>query len=79
MTGREQNHSTKITADIIKPFNGEGDVCICLKKLELVVKLTGVAEEAMFIPLYLEGGALAVYMEMEEADQSSASKIKKIS
>ena len=41
-----------------------------------MAKLTGVANEALFTPLYLEGGgALAVYMEMEESDQSDASKI----
>ena len=75
MTGREQNTSTKITTDLNKPFYGDGEVCVWIKKVELVAKLTGVANEALFIPLYLEGGALAVcmVMEMEESDQSDAS------
>ena len=78
MSGTEQSQgsSTKISTDIIKTFKGEGDICAWLKKVELVVKLTGVKDEALFIPLYLEGGALAVYMEMEEVDQKDASKIK---
>ena len=78
MTGTEQNQgsTTKISTDIIKTFKGEGDISAWLKKVELVVKLTGVKDEALFIPLYLEEGALAVYLEMEEADQKVASKIK---
>ena len=67
---------TRISADMIKPFNGDGDVIAWLKKVELVSRLTGVKDEALFIPLYLEGGALAVYMEMTSADQSSASAVK---
>ena len=76
MTGKEQNAGAKITTDIIKPFYGDGDVCVWIKKGELVAKLTGVPNEPLFIPLYLEGGALAVYMEVEASDQSDASKIK---
>ena len=76
MSGTEQGSTTKISTDIIKTFKGEGDICAWLKKVELVVKLTGVKDEALFIPLYLEEGALAVYLEMEEADQKVASKIK---
>ena len=78
MTGTEQSQgsTTKISTDIIKTFKGEGDISAWLKKVELVVKLTGVKDEALFIPLYLEEGALAVYLEMEEADQKVASKIK---
>ena len=47
-----------------------------MKKVELVAKLTGVKDVALFLPLYLEGGALAVYMEMSDVDQSDAGKIK---
>ena len=78
MAGPEpsQSPSTRISTDIIRTFKGEGDVSAWLKKVELVVKLTGHKDEALFIPLYLEEGALAVYMEMEEEDQKDASKIK---
>ena len=74
MSGTEQGQgsNTKISTDIIRTFKGEGDVCAWLKKVELVVKLTGHKDEALFIPLYLEEGALAVYMEMEEEDQKNS-------
>ena len=68
--------SARVTSDMIKPFNGEGDVVVWLKKAELVAKLTKVTDEACFIPLYLEGGALSVYMEMSDKDQQDAAKIK---
>ena len=68
--------NTRISSEMIRPFSGEGDVVVWLKKVELVAKLTQVKDEASFIPLYLEGGALSVYMEMEETDQQDAKKIK---
>lgn len=61
---------------MIKPFKGEGDVVAWLKKIELVAKLTKVGDLASFIPLYLEDGALAVYLEMEEDGQKNAETIK---
>ena len=76
MDGKGAMGSTRITSDMVKPFNGEGDVVVWLKKVELVAKLTKVTDEACFIPLYLEGGALSVYMEMSDEDQKDASKIK---
>ena len=68
--------ASTISNNMIKPFNGEGDVVGWLKKIELVAKLTKVEDEALFIPLYLEGGALAMYLEMSDTDQSSATAIK---
>ena len=68
---------TKISTDMVKPFSGDGDVVAWLQKVELVAKLTKVEDLASFIPLYLEGGALAVYMEMSSVEQGSADHIKK--
>ena len=68
--------STKITAEMIKPFNGEGDMTAWLQKVKLVAKLSKVTELESFIPLYLEDGALAVYLEMSVAEQSDAEKIE---
>ena len=43
MTGDDKSQSVnKISTDMIKPFNGEGDVASLLKKVKLVGKLTGV-------------------------------------
>ena len=59
--------ASKISVEkMIKPFTGEGDVMAWLQKVELVAKLTGEKDLACFIPLYLEDGALAVYLEMPE-------------
>jgi len=64
-------------ASVLTPFNGEGDVTAWLSKVELVVKLTKKkADLAAIIPLYLEGGALAVYLELSAEDQLDADKIK---
>ena len=68
--------ATKITTDMIKPFNGEGDFVSWLQKVKLVAKLSKVTELHNFIPLYLEGDALAVYMGMSEKNQEDAAKIE---
>ena len=62
--------------DVIKPFSGGKGVSEWLEKVELVAKLTDVKDAANYIPLFLEGGALAVYMEMSEADRLKPEKIK---
>jgi len=62
---------------VIKPYDGEGDVMAWLSKIELVAKLTKTADLARLIPLYLEGGALAVYLEMSTDVQEDVEKLKK--
>ena len=42
----------------------------------MICTLTNKQEEAKVIPLYLEGGALATFMEMNKADRLDAGKIK---
>ena len=66
----------KVSGDMVRPFTGEGDVVAWLQKIKLVAKLGGIAELANFMPLYLEGSAMAVYLEMPEADQADAAKIE---
>ena len=65
-----------ISNDIIKPFSSEGDVVAWLKKVRLVVKLQQMDDVANLLPLYLEGDALALYMEMEEDDHNQIEQIK---
>ena len=67
----------KISSDMVKPFNGDGDVVAWIKKVELVAKLTGITDLSLFLPLYLEGGALAVYLEMNDSEQKDADAIVK--
>ena len=62
--------------NMIKPFCGEGDVVAWIKKVELVAKLQKIEDVATVIPLFLEGDALALYLEMNERDQEDADKIR---
>ena len=64
------------TERMIKPFSGEGDVHAWLTKVELVARLTDIKDVALLIPLYLEGGALAVYLELPAVEQSNLEKLK---
>ena len=55
-----------LSSDSLRPFTGKGDVVMWLNKLKLVVKLQKIEDIATLIPMYLEGNALAVYLEMGE-------------
>ena len=63
-------------SEVMKPFNGEGDVISWIKKAKLVAKLKNIDDLASFLPLYLEGDALLLYLEMSEADQKVGGKIE---
>lgn len=69
--------AAKISSDMIRPFTGEGDVVAWLKKVNLVAKLAKITELADFIPLYLEGSALALYLELSTTAQQDAAAIEK--
>ena len=66
----------KITNEMMKSFNGDGDLVAWIAKAKLVAKLAKITDLASFLPLYLEGDALAVYLEMSDADQSDCQKIE---
>ena len=67
----------KINGDIVKPFSGDGDIVAWLQKVTLVAKLQKIEDLAVFIPLYLEGDALALYLELSNDEQKDdAKKIK---
>ena len=66
----------RVGSDILKPFSGEGDVVAWLKKVRLVARLQHVDDVASLLSLYLEGDALALYMEMKEEDQKDFSLIE---
>ena len=68
----------KLSTDkIITGFSGDGDVAAWLAKVELVARLTGEKDLATFIPLYLEGSALALYLELAEEKRADAALLKK--
>ena len=60
---------TSVSTDMIKPYNGSGDVVAWIKKVKLVARLKRVNDVASLLPLYLEGDALALYLEMSDDDQ----------
>ena len=59
----------------LKHFDGEGDVSAWLAKIELVASLTDVKDVAKLVPLYLEGGALSLYLELEESKKKDYSQL----
>ena len=66
----------KITPEMLKAFSGDGDLVSWIAKAKLVAKLSKITDLASFIPLYLDGDALALYLEMDDADQQDADKIE---
>ena len=65
----------KISSDMIRPFNGEGDIVGWVEKVKLVAALTGVTDVAKLLPLYLEGPALSVYLEMAAGEKGKIDSI----
>lgn len=64
------------TRQMVRCFDGTGDVSSWLKKATLVAKLKEIKRLECFYPLYLEGDAFAVYDQMDDADKEDASKIE---
>ena len=58
----------KLTKEMIRPFNGKGDLVAWMKKLKLVAKLQKTSDLASFDPLFLDGDTLALYLEMSAQD-----------
>ena len=65
--------------DVMRTYDGSGDVASWLTKLKLVTKLKKKDEDlANIIPLYLEGPAFDVYEQMDEGKKSDAEEVQKI-
>ncbi|XP_054267042.1 uncharacterized protein LOC128989196 [Macrosteles quadrilineatus] len=62
-------------SDLVKLYDGEGDFSEWLKKLELVCKLQKVKELQSVLPLFLSGGAFAVYDGLTDAVKSDYSAL----
>ena len=58
-------------SNIIKPFCSEGDVVVWLRKFDLETKWQNMDNVVAVIPLFLEGDALALCLELSEQDQDS--------
>ena len=66
----------KVSGEMIRSYDGSGDTVAWLTKAKLVADLMGIENVASFIPLYLEGDALALYLEMPDTDKKSLPKIE---
>lgn len=72
----DDQRSCSINTDMIRPFDGTGDIVAWIKKVKLVAKLKGVEDVASLLPLYLEGDALALYLELGETEQLNLRSIE---
>jgi len=68
--------------DAVRRYNGEGDVVAWVERFELIVKLQTKPDEApcdqaMVLPLFLEGAAYEVYAQMTAELRKDATALKK--
>ncbi len=66
----------RLSSDMVKSFDSEGDLMAWLAKLKLVVRLQKIPDLANVIPLFLEGDALALYLQLIVEDQVDAVKLE---
>ena len=64
-------------SDVIKIYDGSGDVVQWIQKVELVAKLQKIDDLTEFLPLFLSGPALAVYQQLDDFSKDDASTIKR--
>ena len=70
------NVTVKCT-DLIRQYDGTGDFTEWLQKLELVAKLQKIDKLEQFLPLFLSGGAFAVYQGLSQANKEDYDKVKR--
>ena len=68
--------NVKLLSDLVRPFNGQGDIMEWLSKLELIADLRDVDRLEKVIPLFLEGSAHCLYVELSDSEKKSAQAIK---
>ena len=62
--------------DVVKNFDGKGDVTEWLKKLKLVCEMQKVKDVSHILPLFLEGAAFSVYDQLSDWKKRDATEIK---
>ena len=62
---------------LIKPFEGQGDLEQWLKKFSMVCKMMKWTDEVEYLPLMLTGEAFVVFDQMPEDDKSDVEKVKR--
>lgn len=69
-------HNVTVGRDMVRPFDGTGDFIAWFTKVELIADINNVTKIASLIPVFLEGDALAIYLEMKKEDRKDLDKIK---
>ena len=62
--------------DVVRRFDGSGDVVVWLERLEMVAELQKLGDLSVVIPLFLEGAAYDVYAQMDASVRRDAEKLK---
>ena len=63
--------------DLIRCFDGSGDIATWLRKVELVARIKEINDVSTLIPLYLEGPAFSVYDQLDDAKKKDEEAIRK--
>ncbi|MEL7287530.1 MAG: hypothetical protein AAGJ57_08955 [Pseudomonadota bacterium] len=61
---------------MVSQYNGSGDFDEWIKKLELVAKIQNIKKKENFVPLFLTGGAFAVYDALPEKKKDDYDEIR---
>jgi hypothetical protein len=64
-------------SDLITQFDGNGDFVEWVQKLELVANLQKITELKTFLPLFLSGGAFAVYQGLDTVVKNDYDLVKR--
>ena len=69
------NTNVKIT-DVVEPCDGSGDIIEWLNKFQLILKLKNITKEESVLPMFLEGPALSLYIELSDVVKNEATSLK---
>lgn len=62
--------------DLIRQFDGREDFAEWIRKVEMIADLQNIGKKESFIPLFLSGGAFAVYESLDTAVKKDYGKLK---
>ena len=61
---------------MVKPLSEEGGIIVWLSKIKLIVKLQNILDIVRFIPLSLEEGILALFLQFRDKNQNDTDMIE---
>jgi hypothetical protein len=62
--------------NLVQPFDGTSNFLVWVERVELVAALQGLKNLEKFVPLFLHGGAFAVYQSLEDNVKEDYDKLK---